>query len=184
MRSPPPPGIYHTSPLPGRFWINSTGTRVQWSSKSKGPELSEFRTADIKEVRLGRTNTAFQRAYAEANGHTKRRLGGEDATGCFSLLVGETYEPLNLVAVNPDVFNAWILGLQYLIHSNQQLSVATSSAADQLRMTARDQWLEEIFARGDVNGDKELSLPEVTVLLKSLNLHLPRRRLRKLVSSH
>eukprot|EP00052_Salpingoeca_macrocollata_P004747 m.43261 g.43261 ORF g.43261 m.43261 type:complete len:1105 (+) comp14423_c0_seq3:89-3403(+) len=156
------------------FWLSEDQARVCWQSKHKAKMDSHYRIGDIKEVRLGRSTTTFQRAYEYASQNDKDVLGGESAHLCFSIIVGEDFEAVDLVAPNETVFNAWTLGLKFLA-GKYALPV---TSADNFN-SSRDQWLREIFEKGDANSDGELSLSECRELMKQLNFTVSMSVLRR-----
>eukprot|EP00049_Salpingoeca_infusionum_P011529 m.200566 g.200566 ORF g.200566 m.200566 type:complete len:1108 (+) comp14961_c0_seq1:248-3571(+) len=149
------------------FYMNELGTRILWNSKSRGSP--SIRTTAIKEVRKGRETAAFESAYEHANAKTKAKMGGPDATNCFSLIYGESFEVNNLVAYDRNTFKLWVLALEYFVHVNRNfgLDVVKVDEASQ-----RELWLKDIFEQADLNGDRQLSKKEVKFLLKRLNVYM------------
>ena len=63
----------------------------------------------IKEIRVGKTTDVFR--------EMDRDDIQEDCV--FSLIYGDTFETLNLVAYSPDEANIWVTGLRCLVDSDK-----------------------------------------------------------------
>lgn len=77
---------------------------------------------------VGRRTFSFERAYNQANAKNKDLMGGENAEGCFSLIIGQEYDSLDLVAPNPTIFAMWVVGITLLTTAAKALAVSGGSA--------------------------------------------------------
>lgn len=146
--------------------------RIFWGSKMRKPKDASLRTADIKEVREGRKTAAFQRAYENSSPERRERLGGDDGQLCFSIIYGEHYQTLELVAASRHDYNVWQLAMAYFIRRNAVFSLGDVAVSDD---NPRDTWLRDAFEQADENGDQQLSLKEVRQMLARLNVNMDRK---------
>ncbi|EDQ84931.1 uncharacterized protein MONBRDRAFT_34469 [Monosiga brevicollis MX1] len=156
------------------FWIDPTGTRIQWLSRTKGSREASIRASVLREVRPGRKTTSFQRSYD--NGTPGLRDMLQDDL-CFSVIFGESEEILDLVAPTESLRNTWVLALNHFVARERLADLATVPYEEQNSL--RDAWLRDMFNQSDLNNDKQLNLEEIRRLMLRLNVAIPRRDLRQ-----
>ncbi|XP_066543926.1 inactive phospholipase C-like protein 1 [Amia ocellicauda] len=79
---------------------------LRWEPSKKDPEKARLEVGSIREVRTGKSTDTF-RHHGQADALTEE--------AAFSLIHGEDYQSLDLVALSPDVANIWVTGLRYLL---------------------------------------------------------------------
>uniref|UniRef100_A0A8C4QWH7 Phosphoinositide phospholipase C n=1 Tax=Eptatretus burgeri TaxID=7764 RepID=A0A8C4QWH7_EPTBU len=144
------------------FLLDSDLRSVRWEPSKKDSEKARIEIATIKEVRAGKNTDIFR-----SNGIAEQI--SEDCA--FSVIYGEAYESLDLVANTADVANAWITGLRFLLSYGQPdpSSMAAIGHGDILRMA----WLNSEFdAFTSAAGSTCLSEEMACVLIHHLHLGL------------
>lgn len=155
------------------FRVGPDSTRIFWNSRTRKPQNASLRTADIKELREGRRTAAFARSYEDASPELRERLGGESEARCFSLVYGEDYETLELIAPSAHDYNAWVVAAAYFIRCNQLFRLEDVAVSEE--GNPRDAWLRDAFEQADANGDKQLSLKEIRTMMLRLNVNMDRK---------
>uniref|UniRef100_A0A4W4GSW2 Phosphoinositide phospholipase C n=1 Tax=Electrophorus electricus TaxID=8005 RepID=A0A4W4GSW2_ELEEL len=120
---------------------------LRWEPSKKDTERARLDISAVREVRTGRSTETFLH-----NGPSD--LLAEEAA--FSILHGDEYQSLDLVALSADVANIWVTGLRYLVSHPGALGgggvgeggVLEGSVGSRMR---RD-WLAAEFAQGDEDG--------------------------------
>ncbi|KAM8933363.1 inactive phospholipase C-like protein 1 [Pelodytes ibericus] len=122
------------------FTLDTDLQALRWEPSKKDPEKARLDISAIKEIRLGKNTETFRN-----NG-----LADQICEDCaFSIIHGENYESLDLVANSADVANIWVSGLRYLVsHSKQPLDLVEGG-----QNTPRFTWLKSIFEAADVDGN-------------------------------
>ncbi|KXJ09691.1 Inactive phospholipase C-like protein 2 [Exaiptasia diaphana] len=122
------------------FSVDEDSTTLRWKPSSKKPEKAKIDVDSIREVRTGKTTEVF------------REMDRDDIQEdcAFSIIYGESFETLNLVAFSPDEANIWVTGLRCLIDSDK-----------------------EQFVLADMGGKGRLNEKEVLTVLQQLNAHIP-----------
>ncbi|KAL4629691.1 inactive phospholipase C-like protein 2 isoform X1 [Arapaima gigas] len=138
------------------FLLEADMQSLRWEPSKKESEKAKIDVKSIKEVRTGKNTDIFR-----ANGVYDQI--SEDCA--FSIIYGENYESLDLVANSADVANIWVTGLRYMISYGKHTLDMIESNQDNLRSS----WLSDIFSAADVNGNKQISLTAATELIKSVN---------------
>ncbi|XP_018606010.1 inactive phospholipase C-like protein 2 isoform X2 [Scleropages formosus] len=138
------------------FLLEADMQSLRWEPSKKESEKAKIDVKSIKEVRTGKNTDIFR-----ANGVYDQI--SEDCA--FSIIYGENYESLDLVANSADVANIWVTGLRYMISYGKHTLDMIESSQDNLRSS----WLSDIFSAADVNGNKQISLSAATDLIKSIN---------------
>uniref|UniRef100_A0A3Q3DS66 Phosphoinositide phospholipase C n=1 Tax=Hippocampus comes TaxID=109280 RepID=A0A3Q3DS66_HIPCM len=100
---------------------------LRWEPSKKDGDRARLDVVSIREVRTGKSTETFLH-----NGPLCEQLAEEAA---FSVIHGEDYQSLDLVALSADVANIWVTGLRYLLGSKM-----------------RSEWLATEFARVDEDG--------------------------------
>uniref|UniRef100_W5K3S9 Phosphoinositide phospholipase C n=1 Tax=Astyanax mexicanus TaxID=7994 RepID=W5K3S9_ASTMX len=120
---------------------------LRWEPSKKDGERARLDISAIREVRTGKSTETFLH-----NGPSEH-LAEEAA---FSIIHGDEYQSLDLVALSADVANIWVTGLRYLVSHPGALAgggggeggVGEGSIGSRMR---RD-WLAAEFAQGDEDG--------------------------------
>nr|XP_023665507.1 inactive phospholipase C-like protein 2 [Paramormyrops kingsleyae]XP_023665508.1 inactive phospholipase C-like protein 2 [Paramormyrops kingsleyae]XP_023665510.1 inactive phospholipase C-like protein 2 [Paramormyrops kingsleyae] len=138
------------------FLLEADMQSLRWEPSKKESEKAKIDVKSIKEVRTGKNTDIFR-----ANGVYDQI--SEDCA--FSIIYGENFESLDLVANSADVANIWVTGLRYMISYGKHTIDMIESSQDNLRSS----WLSEIFSAADIRNNKEISLSSATDLIKRIN---------------
>uniref|UniRef100_A0A668AY50 Phosphoinositide phospholipase C n=1 Tax=Myripristis murdjan TaxID=586833 RepID=A0A668AY50_9TELE len=103
---------------------------LRWEPSKKDGDRARLDMSSIREVRTGKSTETFLH-----NGPLSDHLAEEAA---FSIIHGDDYQSLDLVALSADVANIWVTGLRYLIGSPGS--------------KMRSEWLAAEFAQVDEDG--------------------------------
>ncbi|KAJ8048666.1 Inactive phospholipase C-like protein 2 [Holothuria leucospilota] len=93
------------------FCLSEDHREIKWYPSSKKADRARVLVDNIKEVRLGKNTETFRMCDSSSVSFP------EDC--CFSVIFGDNYESLDLVASSPDEANIWVTGLSYLTGSNR-----------------------------------------------------------------
>ncbi|KAK2840319.1 hypothetical protein Q5P01_014059 [Channa striata] len=80
---------------------------LRWEPSKKDGDRARLDVSSIREVRTGKSTETFLH-----NGPLSEHLAEEAA---FSIIHGDDYQSLDLVALSADVANIWVTGLRYLL---------------------------------------------------------------------
>uniref|UniRef100_A0A3Q0SRZ9 Phosphoinositide phospholipase C n=1 Tax=Amphilophus citrinellus TaxID=61819 RepID=A0A3Q0SRZ9_AMPCI len=100
---------------------------LRWEPSKKDGDRARLDVSSIREVRTGKSTETFLH-----NGPLSEHLAEEAA---FSIIHGDDYQSLDLVALSADVANIWVTGLRYLLGSKM-----------------RSEWLAAEFSLVDEDG--------------------------------
>uniref|UniRef100_A0A3Q3S4J1 Phosphoinositide phospholipase C n=1 Tax=Mastacembelus armatus TaxID=205130 RepID=A0A3Q3S4J1_9TELE len=103
---------------------------LRWEPSKKDGDRARLDVSSIREVRTGKSTETFLH-----NGPLSEQLAEEAA---FSIIHGDDYQSLDLVALSADVANIWVTGLRYLLGT--------------LGSKMRSEWLTAEFAQVDEDG--------------------------------
>ncbi|KAK2168135.1 hypothetical protein LSH36_20g09029 [Paralvinella palmiformis] len=106
---------------------------------------------DIREVREGPNTDLFSKAEK----HFKL-----EPSLCFSLIHGEKYETLDLVADDELTCKSWVIALRHLLKILSQTDLVTQQKV----------WMRQLFKKADKDHNEQLTLKEILNLLKHLNI--------------
>uniref|UniRef100_A0A8C5QKR9 Phosphoinositide phospholipase C n=1 Tax=Leptobrachium leishanense TaxID=445787 RepID=A0A8C5QKR9_9ANUR len=138
------------------FTLDTDVQALRWEPSKKDPEKAKLDISAIKEIRLGKNTETFRN-----NGLADQIC--EDSA--FSIIQGENYESLDLVANSADVANIWVSGLRYLVsHSKQPLDLVDGG-----QNTPRFTWLKSIFEAADVDGNGIMLEDTAVELIRQLS---------------
>ncbi|KAG9477488.1 hypothetical protein GDO78_002729 [Eleutherodactylus coqui] len=138
------------------FTLDTDLQALRWEPSKKDPEKAKLDISAIKEIRLGKNTETFRN-----NGLADQIC--EDSA--FSIIHGENYESLDLVANSADVANIWVSGLRYLVsHSKQPLDLVEGG-----HNTPRFTWLKSVFDDADVDGNGIMLEDTAVELIKQLS---------------
>ncbi|XP_030065065.1 inactive phospholipase C-like protein 1 [Microcaecilia unicolor] len=147
------------------FTLDPNMHALRWEPSKKDPEKAKLDISAIKEIRLGKNTETFRN-----NG-----LADQICEECaFSVIHGENYESLDMVANSADVVNIWVSGLQYLVsHSKQHLDLVEGG-----QNTPRLTWLKSVFETADIDGNGIMLEDTAVDLIKQLNPALKESKVR------
>ncbi|XP_062287711.1 inactive phospholipase C-like protein 1 isoform X2 [Scomber scombrus] len=111
---------------------------LRWEPSKKDADRARLDVSSIREVRTGKSTETFLH-----NGPLSEHLAEEAA---FSIIHGDDYQTLDLVALSADVANIWVTGLRYLL-AHPSIIVEGS-----LGSKMRSEWLIAEFAQVDEDG--------------------------------
>ncbi|KAG0409855.1 hypothetical protein HPB47_013032 [Ixodes persulcatus] len=118
----------------------------------------------IREIRIGKSTDVLR----------DKEVAGSYSEDCvFSVVYGENFESLDLVASTPDEANFWVTGLNMLIAANR----SPDNMDERQRM--REKWLQEMFEKADTERKGLLDEVETIALVQKLNRQLSTVRLKQ-----
>ncbi|KAJ8345680.1 hypothetical protein SKAU_G00298730 [Synaphobranchus kaupii] len=149
------------------FLLDSDLLSLRWEPSKKEAGKARIAVATIREVRTGRNTEVFR-------GGGVHEQVSEDCA--FSVIHGDGFETLDLVAPTADVANVWVTGLRYLVsYGKHAVDMIESRRNDGLRSA----WLSELFhsavAHGNGNdgdgdhGNNGLSVSSAVELIRGVN---------------
>ncbi|XP_022097790.1 inactive phospholipase C-like protein 2 isoform X2 [Acanthaster planci] len=148
------------------FSLSEELSEIRWHPTSKKPDKARIAIESIKEVRVGKNTETFR----------NRESTAEFPEECaFSIIFGDNYETLDLVANSPDEANIWVTGLSYLVGGNK----SRSPEAIEKKQDMRDRWLQEMFEKAAGTEVGQLDEFEVMQLMKKLNNGVTSMRVRQ-----
>ncbi|KAK3101163.1 hypothetical protein FSP39_001437 [Pinctada imbricata] len=107
------------------FTLNSDMTEIRWQPTSKKPHKARIPIVDIKEVRGGKTTEALK----------NREIAGIYQDECaFSIIFGEDFESMDLIANTPDEANIWLTGLTCLINASTKTRTSPEAIEEMQQM--------------------------------------------------
>ncbi|XP_029386007.1 inactive phospholipase C-like protein 1 isoform X2 [Echeneis naucrates] len=128
-------------------------TCLRWEPSKKDGERARLDVSSIREVRTGKSTETFLH-----NGPLSDQLAEEAA---FSIIHGDEYQSLDLVALSADVANIWVTGLRYLLAHPSVVGGGVGgvlsegggvSVEGSLGSKMRSEWLAAEFAQVDEDG--------------------------------
>ncbi|KAM7373015.1 hypothetical protein PAMP_007901 [Pampus punctatissimus] len=145
-----------------RYYLLDAGLQALcWEPSKKESDKARISLASIREVRTGRNTETFRTSgvYEQISEDT-----------AFSIIYGEMYESLDLVANSAEVANIWVTGLRYVMQYGKHALDMLASSQDSLRLG----WLEQLFcsaADSDRHEDAEegIYLQSAVKLIQSVN---------------
>uniref|UniRef100_H3D277 Phosphoinositide phospholipase C n=1 Tax=Tetraodon nigroviridis TaxID=99883 RepID=H3D277_TETNG len=138
------------------FLLDADMQSLRWEPSKKESEKAKIDVKSIKEVRTGRNTDTFR-----SNGSYDQI--SEDCA--FSVIFGENYESLDLVANSADVANIWVTGLRYLISYGKHTLNTIESSQNNMRLS----WLGQLFDEADGGDRRQVALGAAVQLVKNLN---------------
>ncbi|XP_061669682.1 inactive phospholipase C-like protein 2 isoform X3 [Syngnathoides biaculeatus] len=145
-----------------RYYLLDAGLQALcWEPSKKESDKARIGLSSIREVRTGRNTEIFRTSgvYEQIS---------EDCA--FSIIYGELYESLDLVAHSTEVANIWVTGLRYLIQYGKNALDMLASRQHRLRLG----WLEQLFssaADSEIHKDIEqgICLQSAVKLIQMVN---------------
>ncbi|TMS15031.1 Inactive phospholipase C-like protein 2 [Larimichthys crocea] len=129
---------------------------LRWEPSKKDSEKAKLEIKGIKEVRLGKKTPVLR-----SNG-----LSDQFPDECaFSIIYGDNYESLDLVASTADVVSSWVMGLRYLVSYGRH----TVDMAEPSQPSLRTSWIGSVFDLADMEKEGHIDLFRATQIIKGLN---------------
>ncbi|XP_043548869.1 inactive phospholipase C-like protein 1 isoform X1 [Chiloscyllium plagiosum] len=147
------------------FTLDPDLQALRWEPSKKDPEKAKLEISSLKEVRVGKNTETF-RSCAVVDQIC------EDCS--FSLIYGENYESLDLVASSADIANIWVTGLRYVISHNKQ----TLNLIDGSQNTLRTTWLHSVFSENSKASNGIMLEDEAVKVIMQLNHGLKESKIR------
>uniref|UniRef100_A0AC34Q2Q5 Phosphoinositide phospholipase C n=1 Tax=Panagrolaimus sp. JU765 TaxID=591449 RepID=A0AC34Q2Q5_9BILA len=138
------------------FSLDADLSHIRWTPTNKKPHKARIAVDSIKEVRLGRT-TELLRAVENTNNEMQEECA-------FSVIYGDDYACLDLIALSPEDANIWVTGLMALTSGEKLDNQPSGSMA-----TLRERWLASVFDETDVEKKGYISEKSAVRLIKSIN---------------
>ncbi|KAK5860639.1 hypothetical protein PBY51_022101 [Eleginops maclovinus] len=137
------------------FTLDSDLSCLRWEPSKKDLDRARLDVSGIREVRTGKSTETFLH-----NGPITEQLAEEAA---FSIIHGDDYQSLDLVALSADVANIWVTGLRYLLAHPSVIGGAGGGGGvgvlgeggcvdGSLGGRMRSEWLAAEFAQVDEDG--------------------------------
>ncbi|XP_056892284.1 inactive phospholipase C-like protein 1 [Takifugu flavidus] len=125
---------------------------LRWEPSKKDGERARLDVSTMREVRTGKSTETFLH-----NGPLSEQLAEEAA---FSIIHGDDYQSLDLVAFSADVANIWVTGLRYLLAHPSIIGGGGGGVFGEgglvvegsLGGKMRSDWLSAEFAQVDEDG--------------------------------
>uniref|UniRef100_A0A3Q3BAU6 Phosphoinositide phospholipase C n=1 Tax=Kryptolebias marmoratus TaxID=37003 RepID=A0A3Q3BAU6_KRYMA len=132
---------------------------LRWEPSKKDSEKAKLEIKSIKEVRLGKKTPVLR-----SNG-----LSDQFPDECaFSIIYGDNYESLDLVASTADVVSTWVMGLRYLVsYGRHTVDIVEPSQPSQPSL--RTSWIGSVFELADMEKEGYIDLFRATQIIKGLN---------------
>ncbi|XP_077986792.1 inactive phospholipase C-like protein 2 [Glandiceps talaboti] len=151
------------------FSLDEDLTTLRWHPTSKKPNKAKVSIDQIKEIRIGKNTETLR----------NKEIAGEFSEDCaFSIIYGDNYDSLDLVANTPDEANIWVTGLTWLVGGNIGNKAPDSIEAKQ-EDDMRERWLKQVFGEADNESTGQLDEFEVIRLAKELNTGLTTIRVKQ-----
>ncbi|CAM5178466.1 unnamed protein product [Eretmochelys imbricata] len=149
--------VRSNSRMYSRFFLLAPDMRdLRWEPSKKDSEKAKIEIESVKEVRVGKKTPVLR-----SNG-----LSDQFPDECaFSIIHGDNYESLDLVASSPDVVNAWVMGLRYLVSYGKHTPEAPEAGHPSLRTS----WISSVFEVADLEKVGQIPVARAVQLIKALN---------------
>ncbi|XP_067867921.1 inactive phospholipase C-like protein 2 isoform X1 [Heterodontus francisci] len=138
------------------FLLDADMQSLRWDPSKKESDKAKIDITSIKEVRTGKNTEMFR---------TNAIYDHISEDSAFSIIYGENYESLDLVANSGDVANIWVTGLRYLISYGKHTLDMIESSHNNMRVS----WLSSVFAAADTKDVGHISFNRAVQLVKNLN---------------
>ncbi|XP_009951745.1 PREDICTED: inactive phospholipase C-like protein 2, partial [Leptosomus discolor] len=149
--------VRSNSRMYSRFFVLDADMRsVRWEPSKKDSEKAKIEIKSVKEVRVGKKTPVLR-----SNG-----LSDQFPDECaFSIIYGDNYESLDLVASSADVVSAWVMGLRYLVSYGKHTPEAPGTGHPSLRTS----WISSVFDLADLEKSGRIPVSRAVQLIKALN---------------
>uniref|UniRef100_A0A8D0HAW4 Phosphoinositide phospholipase C n=1 Tax=Sphenodon punctatus TaxID=8508 RepID=A0A8D0HAW4_SPHPU len=130
---------------------------LRWEPSKKDSERARIEIKQVREVRVGKKTPVLR-----SNG-----LSDQFPDECaFSVIYGDNYESLDLVAGSAEVVNAWVMGLRYLVSYGKH---TLGEAPEAGRPNPRTSWISSVFDIADLEKEGRIPVPRAVQLIRALN---------------
>ncbi|XP_072303376.1 inactive phospholipase C-like protein 2 [Eucyclogobius newberryi] len=145
-----------------RYFLLDTGLQALcWEPSKKESYKARISLESVREVRTGRNTETFRCSgvYEQIS---------EDCA--FSIIYGDLYNSLDLMAHSAEVANIWVTGLRYLVQYGRQALDMLARSQNSLRLG----WLEHVFSCTEEaerleDEDQGLRMLSVVRLIQAVN---------------
>ncbi|XP_046407217.1 inactive phospholipase C-like protein 2 isoform X1 [Ischnura elegans] len=151
------------------FTLSEDFTAIRWTPTSKKSSKAMVTIDNIKEIRVGK-NTDVLRSRELLAGYT------EDCA--FSIIYGDNFESLDLVATTVEEANIWVTGLNALIGANKTHFYGSPDAIEE-KQALRERWLQEVFEEAAADNSGCLDERTAIELLQKLSGQMTTHRIRQ-----
>ncbi|XP_060068281.1 inactive phospholipase C-like protein 2 [Ylistrum balloti] len=149
------------------FMLNSDMTEIRWYPTSKKAHKARIPIQIIKEVRVGKNTEALK----------NKEIAGIYQDECaFSVIYGDEFESMDLIANTADEANIWVTGLTCLLTTSSKTVTSTPEAIEEMQQM-RDAWLLEMFQDQANDPAGLLEEGEVVNLINKLNSNISPARI-------
>ncbi|VDK79797.1 unnamed protein product [Litomosoides sigmodontis] len=142
------------------FSLDSNLSYIHWTPTNKKPHKAKIAIESIKEIRIGRNSELHRSAENYANDTQEE--------SAFSIIHGDQYKCLDLIAKTPEVAKIWVTGLTSLI-SNNTGNCELQPSGSQPLATLRERWLGSLFDEADTEKCGRLTKKKTVQLIKQLS---------------
>ncbi|XP_061598693.1 inactive phospholipase C-like protein 2 [Cololabis saira] len=145
-----------------RYYLLDAGLQaLYWEPSKKESDKARISLTSIREVRTGRNTETFRTSGVY------EQISEDNA---FSIIYGEMYDSLDLVANSTDVANIWVTGLRYLMQYGRHALDMLASSQDSLRL----RWLEQLFSSAadldrQTNAEEGIPMQSAVKLIQGMN---------------
>lgn len=150
--------VRSNSRMYSRFFVLDPDLRfMHWEPSKKDSDKAKIEIKSVKEVRVGKKTPVLR-----SNG-----LSDQFPDECtFSIIYGDNYESLDLVASSADVVNAWVMGLRYLVsYGKHTLEEAPETGCP----NPRTSWVSSVFDIADLEKEGRIPVSQAVQLIRALN---------------
>ncbi|XP_022249920.1 inactive phospholipase C-like protein 2 [Limulus polyphemus] len=158
------------------FILEEDLSTIRWVPSAKQAAKAKLSIRCVHEVRAGKTTELLRR---------KDIAGGYDEACAFSIIYGNRYKSLDLIASSADEANIWISGLSVLVSGNEGnmnvihfiLNISYRLCLDLAYIPEKAVkrsigWLHSAFHQSNRDGKGTLDDKETIALVKKLNNHM------------
>ncbi|XP_013911986.1 PREDICTED: inactive phospholipase C-like protein 2 [Thamnophis sirtalis] len=150
--------VRSNSRMYSRFFVLDPDLRfMHWEPSKKDSDKAKIEIKSVREVRVGKKTPVLR-----SNG-----LSDQFPDECaFSIIYGENYESLDLVASSADVVNAWVMGLRYLASYGKH---TPDDAPETGYPNPRTSWIYSVFDIADLEKEGQIPVSRAVQLIRALN---------------
>uniref|UniRef100_A0A158R526 Phosphoinositide phospholipase C n=1 Tax=Syphacia muris TaxID=451379 RepID=A0A158R526_9BILA len=151
-----------------KFTLDADLAHIRWTPTNKKPHKARIAIDSIKEIRVGR-NTELLRSRENC-------ISDMPDECAFSVIYGDDYDCLDLIARTPEEVNIWVAGLIALT-SGQKIPDEVESPSGSLPLAKlRERWIESQFDEVDVEKKGFISEKAAIRLIRQMNKRLLQNR--------
>ncbi|KAL6728359.1 hypothetical protein Aduo_010138 [Ancylostoma duodenale] len=150
------------------FSLDADLSHIRWTPTNKKPHKARIAIENIREVRLGKNTEQLR--LSDSN------FGDLQDECLFSVIYGDDYETLDLVASCADDANIWVTGLMALTSTKYDCKPTTIAWA-----TLRERWLGSVFDEEDPDRKGFIDENTAVQLIRQTNPTLALSRIKNKV---